>query len=294
MDVLRHFHHAQTFRLLAQDLSGRLTVERLADHLSALADIVLDARSDACWAHIAGPRRAAAALRDHRLRQARRQGAGLRRPTSTSCSCSTSPDDDPDAHAREFTYTRLAQRLNTWLTSTHRGGPAVRHRPAPAAGRREGIAGVEPARLRALPARAGVGVGAPGAHPRALRDADDADSRRRVRGRARRDPARMARDPREARGRGRRHAPQDARRASQPDRAVRPEARSGRHGRHRVHRAMPRARARAPPPATLTRNAGNIALLRMAGELGLVPESPRARSRRCLPRLPQRCSTRCA
>ena len=45
MDVLRHFQHAQSFRLLAQDLAGTLTVERLADHLSALADI--DPRGDA-------------------------------------------------------------------------------------------------------------------------------------------------------------------------------------------------------------------------------------------------------
>ena len=54
MDALRHFQHAQTFRLLAQDLGGRLTVERLADHLSALADIVLEGTLRACWAHMVG------------------------------------------------------------------------------------------------------------------------------------------------------------------------------------------------------------------------------------------------
>jgi glutamate-ammonia-ligase adenylyltransferase len=54
MDVLRHFRHAQTFRLLVQDLSGQLTVERLADHLSALADVVLDAALTACWRNFAG------------------------------------------------------------------------------------------------------------------------------------------------------------------------------------------------------------------------------------------------
>src|SRR3989475_7318834 len=37
MDWLREAHHAQVFRLLAQDLSGVLGVERLADDLSALA-----------------------------------------------------------------------------------------------------------------------------------------------------------------------------------------------------------------------------------------------------------------
>ena len=41
MNLLREPHQAQVFRLLAQDLAGLLTVERLADHLSALADLVL-------------------------------------------------------------------------------------------------------------------------------------------------------------------------------------------------------------------------------------------------------------
>ena len=43
MVLLREMHQGQVFRLLAQDLAGALTVERLADHVSALADIVLDA-----------------------------------------------------------------------------------------------------------------------------------------------------------------------------------------------------------------------------------------------------------
>ena len=42
MDIVREAHHAQVFRLMAQDLAGRLTVERVSDHLSELADRVLD------------------------------------------------------------------------------------------------------------------------------------------------------------------------------------------------------------------------------------------------------------
>jgi glutamate-ammonia-ligase adenylyltransferase len=41
MNQIRDAHHAQVFRLLIADLDGRLSVERLADHLSALADSVL-------------------------------------------------------------------------------------------------------------------------------------------------------------------------------------------------------------------------------------------------------------
>ena len=48
MNAVREAHQAQVFRLLAQDLAGLLTVERLADHLSALADLVLQVSLEAC------------------------------------------------------------------------------------------------------------------------------------------------------------------------------------------------------------------------------------------------------
>jgi glutamate-ammonia-ligase adenylyltransferase len=49
MNVLRDAHHAQVFRLLVADLDGRLTVERLADHLSALADATLALTLHCAW-----------------------------------------------------------------------------------------------------------------------------------------------------------------------------------------------------------------------------------------------------
>ena len=49
MDILREAHHAQVFRLLAQDIAGLQTVERLADHLTELADIVVQSTLDLCW-----------------------------------------------------------------------------------------------------------------------------------------------------------------------------------------------------------------------------------------------------
>src|SRR5258707_7476390 len=49
MDWLREAHHAQVFRLLAQDLSGVLGVERLADELSDLADITLQGTLEPFW-----------------------------------------------------------------------------------------------------------------------------------------------------------------------------------------------------------------------------------------------------
>ncbi len=54
MDALRHFKHAQTLHLLAQDLGGEMTLERLSDHLSALADLILAATLRLTWRDVRG------------------------------------------------------------------------------------------------------------------------------------------------------------------------------------------------------------------------------------------------
>ncbi|MCK9285680.1 MAG: bifunctional [glutamate--ammonia ligase]-adenylyl-L-tyrosine phosphorylase/[glutamate--ammonia-ligase] adenylyltransferase [Rhodocyclaceae bacterium] len=49
MDLLREAHHAQVFRLLTQDLSGLLALEKLSDHLSELADIIVGLALKFAW-----------------------------------------------------------------------------------------------------------------------------------------------------------------------------------------------------------------------------------------------------
>lgn len=49
MSLLRRAHHAEVFRTLARDVDGRLTVEQVADDLSALADTVLRITARWCW-----------------------------------------------------------------------------------------------------------------------------------------------------------------------------------------------------------------------------------------------------
>ncbi len=49
LNLLRRAHHAETFRTLARDVGGRLTVEQVADDLSALADSVLRVTAQWCW-----------------------------------------------------------------------------------------------------------------------------------------------------------------------------------------------------------------------------------------------------
>ncbi len=52
LNVLRRAHHAEVFRTLARDVDGRLTVEQVADDLSALADAVLRVTARWCWTHV--------------------------------------------------------------------------------------------------------------------------------------------------------------------------------------------------------------------------------------------------
>jgi glutamate-ammonia-ligase adenylyltransferase len=49
LNLLRRAHHAEVFRTLARDIEGRLTVEQVADELSALADAVLRVTARWCW-----------------------------------------------------------------------------------------------------------------------------------------------------------------------------------------------------------------------------------------------------
>ena len=116
IDALRHFQHAQTFRLLAQDLAGTLTVERLADHLSALADIILAATLAEVWSQLEGT---AAPPPKFAI-------VGFGKLGGKELGYESDLDlvflyDDADEAALDR-YTRLARRLITWLTSATAAG----------------------------------------------------------------------------------------------------------------------------------------------------------------------------
>lgn len=49
LNLLRRAHHAEVFRTLARDVEGVLTVEQVADDLSALAEAILSLTTDWCW-----------------------------------------------------------------------------------------------------------------------------------------------------------------------------------------------------------------------------------------------------
>jgi len=52
LDTLRRAHHAEVFRTLVRDVEGHITVEQVADDLSALADATLDMVIRWAWKHL--------------------------------------------------------------------------------------------------------------------------------------------------------------------------------------------------------------------------------------------------
>ena len=52
LNLLRRAQHAETFRTLARDVEHRITVEQVADDLSALADSVLRVSAQWCWSRL--------------------------------------------------------------------------------------------------------------------------------------------------------------------------------------------------------------------------------------------------
>jgi glutamate-ammonia-ligase adenylyltransferase len=111
MDILREFHHVQLFRLLAQDLAGELTVERLADYLSALADLIVAATINAAWQTIATrhrPQPRFAVIAYGKL------GGKELGYISDLDVIFLFDDDDQEAPGN---YAKLAQRFITWMTA---------------------------------------------------------------------------------------------------------------------------------------------------------------------------------
>jgi glutamate-ammonia-ligase adenylyltransferase len=52
LDTLRRAHHAEVFRTLVRDVEGSITVEQVADELSALADTTVQCAIDWAWARL--------------------------------------------------------------------------------------------------------------------------------------------------------------------------------------------------------------------------------------------------
>jgi glutamate-ammonia-ligase adenylyltransferase len=111
MDILREMHHAHLFHLLAQDLAGDLTVEILADHLSALADSIVATTLQAVWLTLATRHREVPKFAV--IAYGRLGGKELGYVSDLDV-VFLFDDADPEAPAL---YAKLAQRFITWMTA---------------------------------------------------------------------------------------------------------------------------------------------------------------------------------
>lgn len=111
MDALRQFHHSQTFHLLAMDLQGLLPLEILSDHLSDLANLILNHVLQLCW-HDARKKH----QEQHRFAIIAYGKLGGRELGYASDLDLIFLYDDPHPDAGEI-YAKLAQRINTVLSS---------------------------------------------------------------------------------------------------------------------------------------------------------------------------------
>jgi glutamate-ammonia-ligase adenylyltransferase len=116
MDLMREAHHAQVFRLLARDLSGLLPLEILSDHLTDLADVMVDTALRFAWRKL---------LTRHR-EEPRFAAIAYGKLGSKELGYASDLDlvflhDDPAAEAQEV-YSRLVTRTTTWLSAQTSAG----------------------------------------------------------------------------------------------------------------------------------------------------------------------------
>lgn len=116
MGVLRETRHATLFQLLVKDLEGLLQLEVLSDNLSHLADMILHEVLELCWR----------SLRQRHAENHEFAVIGYGKLGGRELGYASDLDivflyDDDRQNAQE-TYSRLAQRINTWLTSSTSSG----------------------------------------------------------------------------------------------------------------------------------------------------------------------------
>jgi glutamate-ammonia-ligase adenylyltransferase len=110
LNLLRRAHHAEVFRTLARDVEGRITVEQVADDLSALAESMLRTTTRWCWERLKNRHRP-----DHRLGIIAYGKLGGKELGYGSDLDIVFVFDDEDERAFEV-YGALIRKLINWLT----------------------------------------------------------------------------------------------------------------------------------------------------------------------------------
>lgn len=120
MNLMRDQQHQITFQLLAQDLEGIISVERLADLLSALADMLLTETIHRVWP-LVHPRAQRLDLAPPRFAIIAYGKLGGKEIGYASDLDLVFLYDDPDQQASER-YTKLGRRVASWLATLTSSG----------------------------------------------------------------------------------------------------------------------------------------------------------------------------
>ena len=120
MNLMRDTQRQISFQLLAQDLEGILTVEKLADQLSALADMLLSETIHRVWPMVAKPDINGIRPAPHFAIIAYGRLGGKELGYSSDLDLVFLYDDPREDAAQ--TYTKLGQRMSSWLSTMTSSG----------------------------------------------------------------------------------------------------------------------------------------------------------------------------
>ena len=114
LDTLRRAHHAEVFRTLVRDVEGRISVEEVADELSALADAVLDTVIRWAWANYRQRHRAQPSLAV--IAYGKLGGKELGYGSDLDVVFLYDDEDEPDPDRAQEAYAGFVRKIITWLT----------------------------------------------------------------------------------------------------------------------------------------------------------------------------------
>jgi glutamate-ammonia-ligase adenylyltransferase len=120
LDTLRRAHHAEVFRTLVRDVEGHITVEQVADDLSALADATLSCALDWAWRHLKQAHRAEPRLAV--IAYGKLGGKELGYGSDLDVVFVYDDADEPDRDKPAEVYGAFVRKLIAWLTTRTSAG----------------------------------------------------------------------------------------------------------------------------------------------------------------------------
>ena len=114
LDTLRRAHHAEVFRTLVRDVEQRISVEQVADDLSALADAVLDTTLRWAWAHLKQRHRAQPQFAV--IAYGKLGGLELGYGSDLDLVFLYDDHDEADPDQAQMVYAAFVRKFITWLT----------------------------------------------------------------------------------------------------------------------------------------------------------------------------------